>query len=245
MTIDDGPPPLLVPARSPTSLAFSTSVLNFNTPPSPQVAQIADEEDLYPAAQSSPLHWEDNLTGLPDSPLPQDSILLSSPPDFVVPRSRAPAMSFDARISRALEVLNELDIAPAELLYTVLADQGPKYERWRNGFYRTTSKWLERLLDVIWSHPTGLARMYDWMEPHAADLVCERVTEEMRAVKRDFYMKADAVTPKFLAAWNINEEMKSLDLSLWNRVLASATEPEVVLENSSRSREIVRSFHIS
>ena len=90
-------------------------------------------------------------------------------------------MSRFERIDEALDVLKAGHLSPFDLILAILDDE--KYGGYKTEFYKKDNKNLGEFLDLVLSNETGNKKLRKWMEPHALDLVCEKVNEEMDNVR--------------------------------------------------------------
>ncbi|KDR79155.1 hypothetical protein GALMADRAFT_93006 [Galerina marginata CBS 339.88] len=85
------------------------------------------------------------------------------------------------------------------------------------------------------------------MTPHAVDIVCGLVNEEMEAAKPSLYMTTAQTTPEFIEGWDINTIMDPIAKDItptWSSVLYAATEPKGSHDEQSRNRPTVSFINI-
>lgn len=121
---------------------------------------------------------------------------------------RKPRLSTNGRISEALKTLRDGRISPFDMFLKLLDPSEEEFSGYRNSFYTVPkgseiSK-LDKLLDQILADPHGRTRILQWMEPHAISFVLDKVSAEMDDIKVSFRGTMDAITPDFLAAWDVN-----------------------------------------
>lgn len=69
--------------------------------------------------------------------------------------------------------------------------------------------------------------MKDWMRPHAVDLVCNIIHEEIDHAKLHLHIMTTEITPEFISSWDINgliELLSSQVTPVWSQILEAATE---------------------
>ena len=63
---------------------------------------------------------------------------------------------------------------------------------------------LGEFLDLVLSNETGNRKLRKWMEPHALDLVCEKVNEEMDNVRSAERLPGlEAIASTSVESWNV------------------------------------------
>jgi hypothetical protein len=96
-------------------------------------------------------------------------------------------LSPDQRVQMALDVLRDGRIPVLDFIIKIFNPHEPAYAAHRDRLYtfprgQTTGK-LAKLLDVIYDDRRGREQIIQWMEPHAVQLMMEKVYQEMDAVK--------------------------------------------------------------
>ena len=66
---------------------------------------------------------------------------------------------------------------------------------------------LDELLEQILADPNGRTQILQWMEPHTVSFVLDKVSAEMDGIKASLRGTMDAITPDFLAVWDVNSMM--------------------------------------
>ena len=94
---------------------------------------------------------------------------------------------------------------------------------------------------MISIHEKGSAIFEDWAGPHAIQIVCEKVHQEMEAAKPDLKMNTKNVMPEFIARWEINTLMEPIAQDITPTLMAvlmAATESKEssLKPKGSRSR---------
>ncbi|KAF8055763.1 hypothetical protein FPV67DRAFT_1434407 [Lyophyllum atratum] len=141
--------------------------------------------------------------------------------------SSKPRIARTGAIKNALQTLRNSRISPTEFLLTVLDDTTDHFSSFRTAFYaESNSNRLHSLLDRIWSHKKGSLTMKDWIRPHAIDLVCDIVYEEMENAKPLLRMTTSEVTPEFIDTFDVNAIMEPVArvTPVWSQILEAATE---------------------
>ena len=67
------------------------------------------------------------------------------------------------------------------------------------------------------------------MVPHAVNIVCDLVNEEMEAAKLNLFMTTAQTTPEFVKGWDINTIMDLIAKDItptWSSILHAASEPK-------------------
>lgn len=113
-------------------------------------------------------------------------------------------------------------------------------------FAEGNSQQFQDILNVLWHHKKGGYHMKDWMHPHAVDLVCNIIHEEMDCAKPQLRMTTTEITPKFISRWDINSLMDLISsqvTQVWSQILEAATESrEAKAKPNSCNHQTVTSY---
>ena len=121
------------------------------------------------------------------------------PPSTKESKSRA------QRFEDVLGILRERRISPFDLVIELLDDSNSKYWAYRNELYEAENKKLNEILDLIFLNAPGKEKLTEWMLPHALEVICRKVSNEMDAVQEaEKLLGLDAITPEFIEAWRIS-----------------------------------------
>ncbi|KAJ7210897.1 hypothetical protein GGX14DRAFT_534724 [Mycena pura] len=83
-----------------------------------------------------------------------------------------------------------------------------QYEYHRSHLYREGSTRLSELIDAMMHDEHGKTKLLDCMRPHLLDFACKTVAEEMEERREASIVSGiGVVTPEFIDAWNIEEEV--------------------------------------
>lgn len=63
---------------------------------------------------------------------------------------------------------------------------------------------LGRFLDRVVADHKGWERLREWMEPHAYELACDVIGDEMDCVKSHFQVAPASITPQYIKLWTCN-----------------------------------------
>ena len=103
----------------------------------------------------------------------------------------------------------------------LLDDSNSKYWAYRNELYKEENKKHE-ILDLIFLNAPGKEKLTEWMLPHALEVICRKVSNEMDAVQEAEKLPGlDAITPEFIEAWRISGHQEKA-LYLFEILLAAA-----------------------
>ncbi|KIK83362.1 hypothetical protein PAXRUDRAFT_153248, partial [Paxillus rubicundulus Ve08.2h10] len=67
-----------------------------------------------------------------------------------------------------------------------------------------------KLLDLMLENDCGCMHLLCWIEPHAVEQVCEKITSEMDEVKRALAGDIKSITPESLLMWDVNPSIRSV-----------------------------------
>jgi hypothetical protein len=158
------------------------------------------------------------------------------------PRLRKKKTTKVEAIKSAQNILLDADLTPTLLLLHLL---GPDTSNplARTAFFRRTNEDnICQLLSTILEDDKGSRILKKWMVPHAVNIVCDLVNEEMEAAKPNLFMTTAQTTPEFVEGWDINTIMDPIAKDItptWSSVLHAASEPKGSHDKQSRNRPTV------
>ncbi|PBK84310.1 hypothetical protein ARMGADRAFT_908765, partial [Armillaria gallica] len=79
---------------------------------------------------------------------------------------------------------------------------------YQQGLDRANSHLIPELLDALWSHDQICLCIETWIESKALTQVVDGVSDKFEAVKAQFLMYSNQVTPEFVMTWPFDEELK-------------------------------------
>ncbi|KAF8219473.1 hypothetical protein L208DRAFT_1550107 [Tricholoma matsutake] len=149
-----------------------------------------------------------------------------------------------------LTILRDARMPPSEFLTLVLDDSTNDFATYRTAFFTDAhSSKLRSLLELIWNNKKGCSHMKEWMKPHAVDLVCDIIDDEMDSARPKLSMTTQEITPEFISQWDINglmDQINSDTTPVWTRVLEAASETKEdkakLKTSKSRNRHTVTSY---
>lgn len=119
-----------------------------------------------------------------------------------------PPKTFKTRAQRfedVLGILREGHLSPFDLMVELLDDSNLKYWAYRNELYKEENKKLSEILELIFSNAPGKEKLTEWMLPHALEVICGKVSDEMDVVQEAERLPGlDAITPEFIKAWRVS-----------------------------------------
>ncbi|KAF8810165.1 hypothetical protein BYT27DRAFT_7066347, partial [Phlegmacium glaucopus] len=125
--------------------------------------------------------------------------------------------------------------SPIDVLLEVLNQSSPEYQGYRTELYKNSSSNLGRLLDTIMDDKKGAQKLNKWMLPHALDLVCSTVYDEMDALNVSSRLPGmAAITPEFIKNWDASQDRK-LSPTL-TRILETAAQTEKAKTGNKKKR---------
>ena len=108
------------------------------------------------------------------------------------------------RIAKALNILKGGRLSPFDLILEILDNHNADYAGYRIELYKDKNSKLPRILDSILATEAGKQKLWSWMQPHALEMVCEAIDEEMDAVTMgDLLSSLAAITPDFIKSWTV------------------------------------------
>ena len=87
--------------------------------------------------------------------------------------------SHDERIRKVLQFLRLGRISLLDCILDILDPSKPEFMLSRKLFLSNPSGKLIRMLDLIFENDRGRAHLLRWVEPHATDLLCTKISDEM------------------------------------------------------------------
>lgn len=163
-------------------------------------------------------------------------------PTDTKPRLRKKKTTKVEAIRTVQNILLDADLTPTLLLLHLL---GPETSNplARTAFFRRTNEAnICELLSTILEDDKGSRIFKKWMVPHAVNIVCDLVNEEMEAAKPNLFMTTAQTTPEFIEGWDINAIMDPITKDItptWSSVLHAASEPKGSHDKQSRNRPTV------
>lgn len=113
-------------------------------------------------------------------------------------------MSREERIAKAIDILKGGRLSPFDLILEILDHSNSDYASYRIELYKDNSSKLFRILDSILAADSGKKKLWSWMRPHALELVCEDIDNEMNAVtKEELLSGLSDMTPDFIQNWDV------------------------------------------
>ncbi|KAL0062392.1 hypothetical protein AAF712_010738 [Marasmius tenuissimus] len=176
-----------------------------------------------------------------------DELLSSSghpslPVSYTIPRQRSIKVRPREKNERVLDEMRKCRVHPLQLLCDILDPDVEYYERWWKQMLREDTKQVDRLLETLWKHKEGQAKLKEWFEPQAPEMVSGMVTKELESTSNLYQFSTKKVTPEFLATWLPYEcdehgnprPYGHRDMPTWVEVLNAAIPPK----NNSRDWEL-------
>jgi len=160
-----------------------------------------------------------------------------------IPRLRkAKKMTKVQAIKSAQTILLDADMTPTSFLLHLLGRETSSPSARTAFFRRTNEDNICELLSTILEDDKGSRIFKQWLVPHAVDIVCDLVSNEMEAAKPSLFMTTAQTTPEFIEGWDINKIMDPIARDItptWTSVLHAASEPKGSHDNKSRNRPTV------
>jgi hypothetical protein len=104
----------------------------------------------------------------------------------------------------AIKFLRAGRLSPMDLLSSVL-DPRNQVDGFRAQLFATGDNRLADLLNLVMEDPKGKGKVVDWMRPHAVDIVCEDIDNEMKDLSASFSMNVADAMPEFLSNWTLKD----------------------------------------
>lgn len=135
---------------------------------------------------------------------PHNDWIEMSNSSYIPTSGRAPPIPYRMKITTALADIRRGRVSPSELLCEVLDPQNTEHDAYRREFYKEDNPLMENLLDLMMQDPKGKAKLMAWMQPHALELMCDTVYNEMDIVKKEmFFPGVRDIPPKFFDTWTL------------------------------------------
>ena len=139
------------------------------------------------------------------------------------------------RFENVLDILREGRLSPFDLMVELLDVSNLKYWAYRNELYKEENKKLGEILDLIFSNSPGKEKLKEWMFPHALEVICGKVSDEMDVVREAEKLPGlDAITPKFIETWRISGHQEKAPC-LFEILLAAAETASAKEKNKKKS----------
>ncbi|KAF8122361.1 hypothetical protein EV363DRAFT_1094268, partial [Boletus edulis] len=113
-------------------------------------------------------------------------------------------------IRNALQVLRGGRLSLLDCVLHILDSSKQDFAAYRRLFLANPSGKLIKMLDLLFETEQGRTHLLRWMEPHAVDLVSQKVSDEMDVVKKTLGGTVGTITPDSLRTWDINTFIGSL-----------------------------------
>ncbi|KAF8274044.1 hypothetical protein EI94DRAFT_1768902 [Lactarius quietus] len=120
-------------------------------------------------------------------------------------------MSRVERITKALGVLKDGRLSPFDLILEVLDSNNTEYAGYRNELYKSKNDKLQKILDSVLITDSGKQKLWSWMRPHALEIVCGVIDEEMDSItKEDILPGLSAISPDYIKSWTVADVSEQL-----------------------------------
>ena len=163
--------------------------------------------------------------------------------NLTVPPVREPLnapKSREQRIQEALSILRDGRLSPFDIVLDLLDDSKLRYWGYRNEFFKQENENLPKILEAIYSNKEGKERMDRWMLPHALEIICAKVSDEMDEVQMFEKLPGlHAITPEFIKTWTVTGH-KDKAPYLFQILLAAAETVLAKEKNKKKSPLAVR-----
>ncbi|KAJ7259360.1 hypothetical protein C8J57DRAFT_1640075 [Mycena rebaudengoi] len=124
------------------------------------------------------------------------------------PFTAKPRSSEYEKIDSIIQNLRSQQISPFQLILQVLDPNDWHYDHYRNHLYREDSTRLSDLVEAIMRDEHGKRKLLECMRPHLLAFACNTVAEQMEERRATSILSGiGVVTPEFIDAWNIEEEV--------------------------------------
>ncbi|KAF8119144.1 hypothetical protein EV363DRAFT_1593479 [Boletus edulis] len=144
----------------------------------------------------------------------------------------------DERIRNVLQFLRQSRFSLLDCILDILDPSKPDFVVSRKLFLSNPSGKLTRMLDLIFGNDHGRVHLLRWMEPHAIDLVCTKVSDEMDDVKRLLGGTLGSITPESLRGWDVNTFIGSVvneKAPVTGRILQTAARTDRAKKNKIKT----------
>lgn len=117
-------------------------------------------------------------------------------------------VSHQDKIKSILKLLRKGRISPIDILLEILDPKREDHSAFRQELYKSSGKALPKLLDMVMDDEKGKLKMREWMRPHALELICDTVYEEMDNVTKELYCPSLAsLTPETIESWTLENSV--------------------------------------
>ena len=141
------------------------------------------------------------------------------------------------RFEDVLGILREGRLSPFDLMVELLDDSNLKYWAYRNELYKEENQKLSEILDLVFLNGPGKEKLMEWMLPHALEVVCSKVSDEMDVVQEVEKLPGlDAITPEFIKAWRVSGHQEIAPF-LFKILLAAAETASAKEKNKNQAPE--------
>ena len=126
-------------------------------------------------------------------------------------------------------ILLDADLTPTLLLLHLLGPDTSNPLACIAFFCQTNEDNICQLLSTILEDDKGSRILKKWMVPHAVNIVCDLVSEEMEATRPNLFMTTAQMTLELIEGWDINMIMDPITKDItptWSSVLHAASEPK-------------------
>ena len=111
-------------------------------------------------------------------------------------------LSHAEKIAHVVGLLKDWWLSPFDLILDILDNNNAEYAGYRNELYKVRNQKLSSILDIIIKVDSGKQKLWLWMRPHALDIVCEAIDDEMDSVaKGEILPGLSAISPDFIKSW--------------------------------------------
>ncbi|KAJ7667335.1 hypothetical protein B0H17DRAFT_1142824 [Mycena rosella] len=142
------------------------------------------------------------------SPLPSPAAHPSKLPKTTAPTFRIPAGSKTSKIDAVLQLLRDARLSPFDIIMHILdPSSGSKYRDYRSALYKDDVYRIQALLDTLLLDERSARIFTEWVKPHAVDVVCDSMAEEMTVLTRALGTapSVKALTPAYLRGWSLEK----------------------------------------
>ena len=125
-----------------------------------------------------------------------------------------------------------------DFVLDILNTRKAEFSTYWDRFFANPSGKLSKLLDCILEDRGGRAVLLSWMEPHAIDLILNKVAKEMDKVKVALEWKINTITPDSLLTWDVDSFIGPLiekSAPVLGRLLLVAAQTKRAKENKIKS----------
>ena len=157
-----------------------------------------------------------------------------------------PPKTLKSRVQRfedVLAILREGRLSPFDLILHLLDDANLKYWAYRNELYKEENKKLGEVLELIFSNMLGKEKLKEWILPHALEIVCDKVTDEMDLVQEEERLPGlNAITPEFIKTWRVSGHQEKAPFLF--KILLTAAETASAKEKNKKKSPLAVDYSI-